>query len=145
MAKMIFVCARGALIVIDSDGSYSVPATSGKDSCMNNPSLECRRSRNIGPIPPGFYRVFRREVNDPLACWDYYRNKLLSDWGDWRVPIRNPSGAPPFGRDGFYLHGGSEPGSAGCIDVGGFWHGTNETDRVLNSIMKVGVTELWVE
>jgi hypothetical protein len=145
MAKMIFVCARGVLVVTDSDGSYTVTASSGTGACLNNPSPACRRLRNRGPIPPGYYCIFRREINDPIACWDYLRNKFLGDWGDWLIPIRNPPGAPPFGRDGFYLHGGSEPGSAGCIDIGGFWHGTSETDRVLKSIMKVEVTELWVE
>jgi len=61
------------------------------------------------------------------------------------LPLRNAAGSAPLGREGFFLHGGSRSGSAGCIDIGGFWHGTPDTDRVLKSVMKVEVSELWVE
>lgn len=43
---------------------------------------------------------------------------LTGDWGDYRVPLHPNDGANTFGRDGFFMHGGDDPGSAGCIDVG---------------------------
>ncbi len=47
-------------------------------------------------------------------------------WGDGRIDINpdhvlNPNNGNPFefgvSRGGFTIHGGSEPGSAGCIDL----------------------------
>jgi hypothetical protein len=44
-------------------------------------------------------------------------------------------GTNTFERPGFYMHGGSLPGSAGCIDVGGGVFGNAETDQLLNDII----------
>ena len=44
---------------------------------------------------------------------------LLSDWGSHLVRPHPLAGTETFGRHGFYIHGGREPGSIGCIDVGG--------------------------
>lgn len=61
---------------------------------------------------------------------------LRADWGDWRVSMSPAPGAETFGRSGFFLHGGSVPGSAGCIDIGGGLFGNSVTDRVLKDILK---------
>ena len=47
----------------------------------------------------------------------------VGDWGKFRVPLQPDPSTKTLGRDGFFLHGGKKPGSAGCIDVGG-----NDTD-----------------
>ena len=38
-------------------------------------------------------------------------------WGDYRWALKPKSGTNTFGRGSFYLHGGSTPGSIGCIDL----------------------------
>lgn len=38
-------------------------------------------------------------------------------WGDYRWALKPKSGTNTFGRSSFYLHGGSLPGSIGCIDL----------------------------
>jgi hypothetical protein len=40
-----------------------------------------------------------------------------SSWGTHRITIHPDAGAATFGRGGFFIHGGSTPGSAGCIDL----------------------------
>lgn len=54
------------------------------------------------------------------------RFRAPGDWGRGRVPLRPAPGTNTRGRRGFYIHGGSLPGSAGCIDVG------NRENDVLN-------------
>lgn len=44
-------------------------------------------------------------------------------------------GTNTLGRSGFFLHGGTIPGSAGCIDIGGGLLGSAETDRLLMGIL----------
>lgn len=38
-------------------------------------------------------------------------------WGDYRWALKPKSGTKTHGRSSFYLHGGSTPGSIGCIDL----------------------------
>lgn len=38
-------------------------------------------------------------------------------WGDYRWALKPKKGTDTFGRSSFYLHGGSTPGSIGCIDL----------------------------
>jgi RHS repeat-associated protein len=67
-----------------------------------------------GPIPFGTYTANPSQISEG----GFFRN-LLGDWGRFRVPLKPDHGTQTFGRDGFFLHGGKKPGSAGCIDVGG--------------------------
>lgn len=57
------------------------------------------------------------------------------DWGDWRVPLIPQKGTKTYGRSGFFLHGGSIPGSAGCVDFGGGLFGNQDSDRLLRDIL----------
>jgi RHS repeat-associated protein len=86
-------------------GSY--PYTSGQGG-VTDTSVP-----NQGPIPAGNYSL------DPGTITEggFLRN-LLGDWGQYRVPLTPDSSANTYGRDGFFLHGGKTPGSAGCIDIG---------------------------
>ena len=83
------------------------PYTTGQDG-VTDPSMPWQ-----GPIPPGNYSL------DPsqISAGGFFRN-LLGDWGKYRVPLTPDSSTNTYGRDGFFLHGGKKPGSAGCIDVG---------------------------
>lgn len=38
-------------------------------------------------------------------------------WGDVRIWLEPEPGTQTFGRDGFSIHGDSQPGSAGCVDL----------------------------
>ncbi len=86
-------------------GTY--PASSGRDGSQNF------RMRDFGPIPPGKYTLNPSEISEG----GFFRN-LLGDWGQYRAPLHPQNGTETFDRDGFFLHGGEEPGSAGCIDLG---------------------------
>lgn len=98
------------LAIHDASGKTSrYPASSGRPG-ITDPTI-----RNQGPIPSGVYFVNRRDITPGGFLRD-----LTGDWGKFRVPLKPVPGAGDmFGRDEFFLHGGSKPGSAGCIDCGG--------------------------
>ena len=54
------------------------------------------------------------------AAWAWLASEYTKhqDWGSHLVRLTPTGGTNTYGRDGFYLHGGRFPGSAGCIDVG---------------------------
>jgi hypothetical protein len=68
-----------------------------------------------GPIPPGMYYVKPNEI---------WNRGLVStvldprDWGNNRVRLYPFDPSLQGDRDNFFIHGGSDEGSAGCIDVG---------------------------
>jgi hypothetical protein len=124
--------ALGKLVVdpeIPSSNSYDIPGESGRRECSCN-----FEDKNQGPMPPGMYSISSDELSDPGYIGDILRN-FRGDWGDWRVPAHPNQGTDTHGRGGFYVHGGTLPGSAGCIDVGGGLHGNADTDRLKNDIM----------
>jgi hypothetical protein len=86
-------------------GSY--PYTSGETG-VTDPSIPWK-----GPIPPGTYTLDPKDISKGSFLRD-----LTGDWGDFRVPLKATDSTNTFGRDGFFLHGGTDPGSAGCLDVG---------------------------
>jgi RHS repeat-associated protein len=92
--------------------------TTGREG-VTDPSVPWK-----GPIPPGKYTFDPRQITEGGVL----RN-LLGDWGKYRVPLVPDPSTETFGRSGFFLHGGKEPGSAGCIDVG-------QTDDVLFPLLK---------
>ncbi len=58
-------------------------------------------------------------------------------WGESRVWLEAAKETNTYGRSGFSVHGGTEPGSAGCIDLtdqmSGFtnWFENNKKDVIL--------------
>lgn len=111
---------------------YNVPITSGKGSCMNNPA--CSKRRNKGPVPSGKYNIKTDDLTNPGILGDIARN-TRGDWGDWRAPLSPTGDTDTFGRDGFFMHGGMQKGSAGCVDVGGGIFGDDMTDRLLKDLL----------
>jgi len=144
MAYLRFESALGTLCIKDRTGNYTVPATSGKGVCMNNP--KCSHLKNIGPIPSGKYYIYSSQINN-LSPFTTIRLLVTGkgDWGDWLVPLVPETGAALCGRSGFYLHCGLFKGSAGCIDIGGRVLGNSNTERVLSSIKEAEVNMLWVQ
>jgi len=108
---------------------YTIPASSGSTECGCSPSAQDR-----GPIPSGLYNLDTSQLSNPGRVGDLLRN-LRGDWGDWRVPLTPAPGTVTYGRSGFFLHGGSYPGSAGCIDVGGGIFGNDLTDQLLKDLL----------
>jgi hypothetical protein len=54
----------------------------------------------------------------------------------WLTP---KAGTEAFGRDGFSIHGGTAPGSAGCIDL------TDEMDEFADLMQAIGQNDVAVE
>jgi uncharacterized Zn-binding protein involved in type VI secretion len=72
-----------------------------------------------GPTPPGVYYVDPEEVSEVHFISYLKRNYYdTADWGHVRAPLHPADGTETFGRDGFFVHGGEWPGSAGCLDIG---------------------------
>ena len=72
-----------------------------------------QRERGVGPIPPGQYWIA------PSQMWENHWYNLASRaaWGDHRITIHVYPQTQTFGRGGFFIHGGTHAGSAGCINL----------------------------
>jgi hypothetical protein len=107
---------------------------STSDSYLNNPSYV--GIQDFGPIPAGDYvfglssfATFSTAEQMSMVLGGMFTDPFGTplhggDWGSGRAPLRPVKilpGPPGCGdtvrRSGFYLHGGSLPGSSGCIDI----------------------------
>jgi hypothetical protein len=107
---------------------------STSDSYLNNPLYV--GIQDFGPIPEGDYRfslsafaTFSAAEQLTMISGGTFIDPFGAslhggDWGSGRAPLRPVKilpGPPGCGntakRSGFYLHGGSLPGSSGCIDI----------------------------
>ena len=66
-----------------------------------------------------FYKADQKVKDFEVSLFSFPINSriFISDWGEyitWFTPIDNTN---TFGRGNFSIHGGSSPGSAGCIDL----------------------------
>lgn len=123
---------------------HSVPAVSGRPDGEGAFAYDKARQQlsNQGPIPEGKHLVevgnVQRIANTDLkdrALRLIGRGKWPGGeyaWGKGRVEIFTPAEIQHQnnGRRGFTIHGGSVPGSAGCIDVVG------NDEKILNLIEK---------
>lgn len=102
--------------VIDKNGNvlWEGVSTSGTGKHMYNP--DSQHIENLGPIPEGSYSFSGGEWNAQSPLRQLYNIiRGNGDWGDYNVRLKPVSYDGP--RHSFYLHGGSYPGSAGCIDA----------------------------
>lgn len=83
--------------------------------------------RNKGPVPEGWWEVRQSQYQamgsrgalEALAA-ELGRTAWpggASAWGKHRIWLTPKSETERYGRSGFSIHGGDEPGSAGCIDL----------------------------
>jgi RHS repeat-associated protein len=119
-------------------------AVSGKDLDGNGKfddfSEDDQKQQNRGPIPEGEYELPSSKVKDPSkdGNWntddwnDYEKNdgdgfkpwktnvspRGTGPWGDRFARLKPGKATNTHGRSNFNIHGGDEPGSAGCIDIG---------------------------
>lgn len=139
-APKVPVCARSTVALV-FDGSFLratgtktalvFPAVSGARSQDGKFDYSAERQKlpYKGPIPSGEYWV------QPSQMWENNWLKSLirtprSAWGDYRLAIHPYPTTETFGRGGFFVHGGSIPGSAGCIDL------TVNIDKFVQQIAK---------
>lgn len=108
LARCYYSIAAHMLNCFSNDGGRRVSTTnvfSGRGECRDNPSNECIRDRNDGPVPPGQYGInpdtrrghdmWRRlEPDPPVPGWMYYAG---------------------LRRSGFALHLGTV--SLGCVTM----------------------------
>ena len=102
---------------------YKFDAMSGKAE-YQNPKYQ--NLPNQGPIPEGAYVARQSEIQHitPYGLLagvinaGTWRGSLYS-WGNSRVWLEPSKETNTYGRDGFTIHGGLFPGSAGCIDLTG--------------------------
>ncbi|RDK10664.1 L,D-transpeptidase [Cupriavidus lacunae] len=105
------------------------PAVSGRTGYQTK---EHQSTRDAGPIPEGLYTarqddfqrwedtsIFNRAacilrlINIKAGRWP----GCTTAWGTRRIGLQPRPGTNVFGRSNFTIHGGSYPGSAGCIDL----------------------------
>lgn len=122
------------LTITTPDGAeLTVPAVSGKTGT----DAGDQGKKNVGPIPEGVYIADESDrqqrpngsLTNLLQSIGKFSLKLglggtgwpggPNAWGVGRIWLHPAAGTDTFGRDGFSIHGGQSPGSAGCIDVTG--------------------------
>ncbi|PAU73394.1 tlde1 domain-containing protein [Vreelandella alkaliphila] len=146
IVRLEFHISSGKLFIVTPSFSMTMDATTGNGRCLNNSSIECQRASWEGPLPVGSYVIKKEDLSDPGLLRGTYRNLRHGDWGDWRIRLHPKQGSEfdLYGRDNFFLHGGSIQGSAGCIDIGGGLLGDKNTDT-LKTIIRMSSTSIPVE
>jgi lipoprotein-anchoring transpeptidase ErfK/SrfK len=113
---------------VDDDGNVTDrwAATSGnKGTTASDQDIP-----NRGPIPEGKYSVNPEDSN-----YDRWWKLGWGDngsWGDVRTLIKPYPTTNTYNRNEMYFHGGSTPGSAGCIDL------TNQNNNFHNRLQRYG-------
>ena len=77
-------------------------------------SVKNQKILNAGPIPEGDYWIQPSEIQE--NAWYRYNNSQAA-WGDFWLTIHPHPRTNTYARGGFFIHGGSFPGSSGCIDL----------------------------
>lgn len=108
---------NGRNLTVSGAQEASFPAVSGKQDNQGkfDYSQERQRLEDQGPIPEGIYWLNPNELKDLWYYW--FHSRLNAAWGGYRITIHPFDSTHTFGRGGFFIHGGTIPGSAGCIDL----------------------------
>lgn len=103
---------------------HSWAAVSGRPGYQTK---EYQETEDKGPIPEGkwFVKQTKYQSAKSRTQWEKFKNGIgrgkwpggTSSWGNHRIWLEPQSGTKTYGRSGFSIHGGSTPGSAGCIDL----------------------------
>ncbi len=121
------------------------PGVSGREG-YQDPKFQGKR--DVGPIPEGNYALPKSEYqnwgsvkglawlrsNMGIGPWPGGTNK----WGEHRIWLKPSNETNTYNRSNFSVHGGKDPGSAGCIDLtehmGDFanWFIKNDSDVILH-------------
>jgi hypothetical protein len=101
----------GEKLTVSGLESKEFPAVSGRphDGKFDN-SPERQKLKREGPLPAGSYWIDPGQLH---KNW-WWEN---APWGRYRITIHPYEKTETHGRGGFFIHGGTTPGSAGCIDL----------------------------
>lgn len=104
--------------------------------------------RDLGPIPEGNYALPKSEYQNwgSVKGLAWLRSNIgigpwpggTDSWGEHRIWLKPSNETNTYGRGGFSVHGGTEPGSQGCIDLTGQmnsfanWFIKNDSDVFLH-------------
>ena len=130
-------CAR-ASISLNFDGKYlrgsgiggfmQFSGVSGrKINGVFEYSIDRQRTPYHGPIPEGEYWIGPSGLQE--NSWYRLRNPRMA-WGNYWITIHPYPDTQTYKRGGFFIHGGSTQGSAGCIDL------TDQMDRFVLALRK---------
>jgi hypothetical protein len=93
------------------------PNTINVDGKLFNYSRERQKIKDQGPIPAGMYWIDPSQLVKNTERWYGSDRFNRRSWGNWRITIHPYPFTPVWQRGGFFIHGGDEPGSIGCIDL----------------------------
>jgi hypothetical protein len=100
---------------IVTPGGFSV--TFGHDEDVKfDYSVERQKLRDVGPVPAGEYYIEKCEERSASTS-PYSHIVKRSAWGDYSWSLHAEPTTQTYGRNGFFIHGGSRWGSKGCIDL----------------------------
>jgi uncharacterized protein (TIGR02594 family) len=105
----------GRFLTMTGSPTRAYPAVSGRTTNSGGFDYSALRQQehSTGPIPAGRYWL------QPSQMWTnrWYSLAPRTAWGDHRLTIHVFPGTQTFGRGGFFIHGGTHTGSAGCINL----------------------------
>jgi hypothetical protein len=95
---------------------YSYPGVSGQPirGDVFDYSRERQKKANAGPIPEGTYWIRPVELSPAGILRRLFTG---GSWGNYRITIHPFTTTETYGRGGFFIHGGTHVGSAGCINL----------------------------
>jgi hypothetical protein len=107
---------NGQILTMKGKRVYTYHAVSGRGDGHGNFPLDAKaqHAQSTGPIPEGTYWITPSEL--VTNSW-MHPAMVTSAWDNYRIIIHPFPTTDTFGRGGMFIHGGSEPGSAGCIDL----------------------------
>ncbi|WP_244827903.1 tlde1 domain-containing protein [Caballeronia sp. TF1N1] len=114
-SNKISLVFNGSSLILHGSNGRSYAGVSGRPDENNIFDYSSARQRQTGegPIPKGRYWI------NPSELWTnhWYSLAPRAAWGDHRITIHVYPGTDTYGRGGFFIHGGTHSGSAGCINL----------------------------
>ena len=103
------------------DGKEKIASWAGVSGRPGFQTPEYQSLKSTGPLPEGAY-VVRQDRFQERKDYNIFRQQTswpggADSWGDSRVWLEPSRQTFTYNRSGFSIHGGKEPGSAGCIDL----------------------------
>ena len=103
------------------DAGEKVAEFAGVSGKPGYQSPQYQNKKDTGPIPAGTYVARKKDFQNrddygPIKKYTSWPGGERG-WGKHRVWLEPSKETDTYGRGGFSIHGGEEPGSAGCIDL----------------------------
>lgn len=102
------------IVVKDANGNTIRVASASSE----NPGVTDTNLPYKGPMPPGLWFFDPNDISSSGVVRTVGNALRLSDWGTARVVLQPYIGTDTQGRTNLFIHGGTTPGSNGCIDIG---------------------------